>query len=623
MRRVLTLSCLSVVAALAVGCGDSFEPYVGRPPLDGGKPGNQFDAGFPPDNHDGGRPGGPFCPKPDAGEPDSTPVVESIKPPAPISGGSLIIGADGRTAIAADPERDRIWAVDIPTRTLVADVRLTSGDEPGRLVQDSSGLVHVVLRRGGGIATVDLTTQSVVARRPVCSSPRGIHYDGVREQLNVACAGGELVTVASAGNGVLRSVTLDPDLRDVTPQGDKLVVTRFRSSELLVVNPNGQVEKRVSPPSLNLQGNVFSPGIAWRTVPTSNGVAVVHQGGFTGVVEASCDGYGATGNRPGIISSAITFVYGEGQSVSAGACLPANTVLPVDLAVSRDGTRVAIAAAGDKTVLVVPTTQRPTNGASTIDCAQASSWSWFNTGNSEPTAVAFDGSDRVVVLTREPALYVNGGKLLALPGEQLEHTGHSLFHKDTGKGLSCASCHPEATHDGRTWSFFNIGPRRTQSLVGGIMNTAPFHWDGDLPTLESLMGEVFVSRMGGTQPSKAQIASLGKWLDAQPIPAAGPPPDFDAIARGRALFNDPEVACASCHNGPRYTNNATVDVGTGGPFQVPQLMGLALRAPYIHNGCAKTLKERFGPCGGGDRHGHTSHLTDAQINDLVAFLETL
>jgi hypothetical protein len=48
------------------------------------------------------------------------------------------------------------------------------------------------------------------------------------------------------------------------------------------------------------------------------------------------------------------------------------------------------------------------------------------------------------------------------------------------------------------------------------------------------------------------------------------------------------------------------------------------RPPYLHNGCAATLQERFtNPCAGGDKHGHTSGLTSAQIDDLVAFLETL
>ena len=43
----------------------------------------------------------------------------------------------------------------------------------------------------------------------------------------------------------------------------------------------------------------------------------------------------------------------------------------------------------------------------------------------------------------------------------------------------------------------------------------------------------------------------------------------------------------------------------------------------MHDGCAKTLADRFGACGGGDAHGVTSTLTQAQLADLVAYLESL
>jgi len=56
---------------------------------------------------------------------------------------------------------------------------------------------------------------------------------------------------------------------------------------------------------------------------------------------------------------------------------------------------------------------------------------------------------------------------------------------------------------------------------------------------------------------------------------------------------------------------------------VPSLLGLRWRAPYLHDGCAPTLRDRFGDCGGGDNHGHTSQLAPAQIDDLTAYLETL
>jgi hypothetical protein len=66
-------------------------------------------------------------------------------------------------------------------------------------------------------------------------------------------------------------------------------------------------------------------------------------------------------------------------------------------------------------------------------------------------------------------------------------------------------------------------------------------------------------------------------------------------------------------------------VGTGLKLQVPSLRGLAWRGPFMHDGCANTLAGRFdaATCGGGDKHGVTSHLMPAQIADLTAYLSSL
>ena len=65
-------------------------------------------------------------------------------------------------------------------------------------------------------------------------------------------------------------------------------------------------------------------------------------------------------------------------------------------------------------------------------------------------------------------------------------------------------------------------------------------------------------------------------------------------------------------------------VGTGGPIKVPSLVGVGARAPYLHTGCAPTLRDRFtGSCDGGDSHGHTSQLSETELADLIAYLESL
>jgi mono/diheme cytochrome c family protein len=238
-------------------------------------------------------------------------------------------------------------------------------------------------------------------------------------------------------------------------------------------------------------------------------------------------------------------------------------------------------------------------------------------------AVAYDAFDVPILQTREPATLVVGTRTLDLPGRSRKHTGHELFHLATVGGIACASCHPEGHEDGQVWNFVDFGPRRTQSLRGGISGTEPFHWTGDMANFSTLAHDVFSSRMSGPLTSEQHLESLFRWIDK--IPSLPPPvaEDPEAVERGRLLFNDADVGCASCHSGEKLSNNATVDVHTGGSFQVPSLRGVVWRAPYLHQGAAKTLADRFNDVGGGEAHGHTATLTTEQRVDLVKYLETL
>jgi mono/diheme cytochrome c family protein len=199
--------------------------------------------------------------------------------------------------------------------------------------------------------------------------------------------------------------------------------------------------------------------------------------------------------------------------------------------------------------------------------------------------------------------------------------------------MACASCHNEGDDDGRVWTFdcssanptAAMGPRRTQSLQTGLRGTEPFHWSGDEANFSQLMSDVFVTRMSGPKVDAPTVDALVTWIDGQPRPKRPTPANAAAVARGAALFNDTQnVGCVSCHAGARFSSNLTVDVGTGGGFQIPSLVGIGSRGPFMHDGCAATLRDRFNPaCGGGDRHGVTSSLSSAQIDDLVAYLQTL
>jgi cytochrome c peroxidase len=255
--------------------------------------------------------------------------------------------------------------------------------------------------------------------------------------------------------------------------------------------------------------------------------------------------------------------------------------------------------------------------------------------NPDPdTARAQANGAWLVAQTREPAelVFVNDSpshdqQVVDLAGASVLDTGHELFHRDSGDGIACAGCHAEGGEDGRVWKFKPTGDRRTQALHVGISGTEPFHWDGDMTDLGVLMDEVFVRRMGGAHQSPDRIEALKTWLSTLTPPARFGDASSPEAVRGKALFESSDVGCVSCHSGDKHTNNQNVNVGTTEAthlLQVPSLVGIGYRAPFLHNGCAATLRDRFNPaCGGGDKHGKTSGLTDTQIGDLVAYLQTL
>jgi mono/diheme cytochrome c family protein len=552
-----------------------------------------------------------------------------VAPPS-ISGGTLLVTADGHTAVASDPDRDRVWFVDLTTRALLGGVALEPGDEPGRVVADASGRVHVALRRGGAVVSIDLATRAIVSRRAVCAAPRGIAFDAAGGVLHVACAGGELVTLPAAGGAPTRTLHLERDLRDVLVQGDSLLVTRLRDAEVMTLAADGTVARRVRPAvapegadgGLGVGG---TPGVAWRAVAGRGGVVMLHQRAQTQPVNIGAGGYGISGRsrcEAGVVQSTVSVIGPE-----APAALPSlnRVVLGVDLALSPDGQSVAIAAPGNSAfpelgqVFVFAFASLPPGQIAV--CARGE----VQPVTGQAVAVAYAPDGDVVVQTREPATLQipRLSVTITLSAESREDTGHRLFHSNAGAFLACASCHPEGGDDGHVWNFDPIGPRRTQALRGGLTGTAPFHWDGDMTTFTTLVHEVFGRRMNGGSLTAEQTSALERWADAQTVPPASPPRDAVAVTRGRALFEDPTVGCATCHGGPHFTNNATVNVGTGGSFQVPARVGVGWRTPLLHNGCAAWLRDRFDACGGGDSHGHTSQLATAQIDDLVAYLDTL
>ena len=97
------------------------------------------------------------------------------------------------------------------------------------------------------------------------------------------------------------------------------------------------------------------------------------------------------------------------------------------------------------------------------------------------------------------------------------------------------------------------------------------------------------------------------------------------VARGQKLFDSAEVGCRTCHDGKQLTDQDKhkFSAATLPEADTPSLVGLAASAPYYHDGSAATLEALLRDRGNVHGMAETAKLSDSQVADLIAFLETL
>lgn len=560
-------------------------------------------------------------------EPFRTPVRGPARLP-PLLGGTVLALRDGSRVVVADPDRDRVQVVQLEP-FVVETIELPAGALPFRLVEHGDW-VSITLRGRGEVLTIP-RHGGRATRRAVCAEPRGLADDAWAGQLVIACASGELMALPYTSGPAALLARLAPDLRDVEVDAQTFRVSRFRAAELIEL-PRDTLHASVTRklPAIRQADVERSARVLWRMRRAGNGRQVLaHQLHTTTIVGGSDQAFLYYSPDPcgRVVTAALTVTdAGTSNTVSLG-----ERGLPLDVALSPNGREVAMVFAGDWshpdkqgairlfTLPTVPTATR-TDGCADVLTPIESDWREAGV----MTSVDYLPDGRWVAFQTEPPAVVTALVKYDLEGASVRDFGRDLFHWSTPSAVACASCHPEGADDGHVWRFPHDGARRTQTLLGGLSGTEPLHWRGDLLDLSSVMASVLTFRMRGPTLHHGQLDALTRWIDNLPEPAPIPPVDALAAARGRVLFERPDVGCADCHAGPRlgHTGEST-DVGTDGQWQVPGLLGIAQRLPLMHNGCATSLHARFEPSCGGTAHGDTAHLAPAELDDLVSYLESL
>jgi YVTN family beta-propeller protein len=227
-------------------------------------------------------------------------------------------------------------------------------------------------------------------------------------------------------------------------------------------------------------------------------------------------------------------------------------------------------------------------------------------------------------------------------GEQTFYTAKYAFQGQFG----CSNCHIDSTFDGLQWDLEPDGFGKDivdNRLIEDLRGTEPFKWNGGNPTLGMECGprteKYFYRSQSFDSGTLADLVLYIRSLPSRPNRFRAANGELTpAQERGRVIFNRvvdklgqpiPESnRCGSCHSGPKGTSQKSFDVGTGRAvdnsslFDTPQLMSLALTAPYLHDGSAKSLEEIWTVYNSRDRHGRTNDLTKDELNDLVEYLRT-
>jgi cytochrome c peroxidase len=276
------------------------------------------------------------------------------------------------------------------------------------------------------------------------------------------------------------------------------------------------------------------------------------------------------------------------------------------------------------------------------------------------------------------------------PTPERIHLGKTLFFDPRLSGsnaISCASCH----NPGFSWGDglprgVGHGSKQLSRRTPTILNTAYaelLFWDGRASSLEeqalgpiaapgemNLSHEDLIAKLQGITGYKPMFdaAYPGEGITLQTVAKAiaafertvisGTAPfdkwisgDENAISdsakRGFDLFNT-KAACVKCHSGWNFTDHGFHDIGIRGEdlgrgahlpdieavqyaFKTPTLRNVAHRAPYMHDGSEKTLRDvvEFYARGGDVRRPSLSNeikplnLTPEEVEDICNFMLSL
>jgi YVTN family beta-propeller protein len=537
---------------------------------------------------------------------------------------------DGTRAYVSNRLDDTVTVVDVPSRKVFTTIAV--GDEPHGVLTDASGKnLYVLNTSADSISVIDTATLREIKRISASRSPWSL------------------------------SLSPDGSLIYVTNNLSRFVEFRTPSmSEVTAIDTAGAVVRdRFVVPAANLL-----QGVDWHP---SGKFALITLNRTKNLVPMTRLLQGWT------ITNGFGIVWKDGRVDQVlldepGMCFPD----PADVAITPDGRLALVTSSGSNRIAVIDIPKllsmleaasdherqhvfpnhlgKPTEFVIRHIATKDSPRGIIITpdGKTAFAANALDDSLTAIDLDRLEAVAridLGGPKVITKVrfGERLFHSANITFRRQ----FSCHSCHPDGHVDGLTYDIepdgIGISPVDNRTLRG-ILDTAPFKWEGTNPSLQRQCGPrlaVFFTRIQPFTPE--ELSALDNYICTIPRPPNRYRPLgaelTEAQRRGKKMFermmtndgrNIPKGnRCATCHFPPLFTDRQRHNIGTKlaldreSEFDTPHLNNIYDSAPYLHNGIAETLEEIWTRYNPDDQHGVTNDMTKDQLNDLIEYIKTL
>jgi YVTN family beta-propeller protein len=560
---------------------------------------------------------------------------------------SVALSSDGRRAVTANATAHTVSLIDLTADRVLQEA--PAGRKPFAVAMTRDNRrVAVTNFLSDSITILEIARDTLkpIKTIPVGNQPRGIALSPDGAIAYVALSGEDsLAEVDMQRMRVLRRVPVDREPWHVglAPDSRHLVVGNAVGRTATVLDAKTLTTAYTVPlRGRNLRHIAFSPDSRWAYLPH------IAERGFSATKENIDMGW-VVGSRLSRIP-----LTGEGPREAITLDPRGKAVGDVDgIAVSPDGQTLALTAGGSQELLILRPPLPfiafggPGDHIERELLADPSRFRRVFLGG-RPLGVAFlpDGRQVAVAnyfgnslqivdvekaqLTRTISLGGPETPSLARRGEQIFYDARRSF----AQWYSCHTCHVEGHTNGGNFDTFNDGSygtlKKTLSLRG-ITLTPPYTWHGWQKDLRESVRESLIKSMQGPPPTEddldAVIAYL-KTLNFPPNPNRNPDGTLSAQAkRGERVFQ--ERLCQSCHTPPLYTSPQVYEVGLEEAkdafrgYNPPTLRGVYNRAPYLHDGRARTLEETLTKYHRPSQLTGKPDLTPQELSDLIAYLRSL